>query len=167
MVDDRFDLKGFRQALKKQGARVSGKIDVMDTYFYSKTFQTYVFRHRIDKEIQHLTMKGLGGGSDARLEVNLHLDQGKGDQRAVVTAFLNQLANFQSLQIKKVVEPFYFPDCEVVYYTARCGGKSLRCVEFEAIQKTTLKRARDVIRTYAETFGFDPMRREHRSCSSF
>ena len=101
--------------------------------------------------------------SERRLEVNLDLGQHRGDQAETVERFLGVRNVFWRGMIQKDIEVFYYPDCEVVYYTARAGQREIRCVEFESLGESDLDDAREILRRYERITGFGDSVRETRS----
>jgi hypothetical protein len=136
---------------------------VRDGYYILEGDEGFIYRHRYDQELQHLTVKSIGGDAEERLEVNLDLGQHRGDQRAAVEKFLSVRGIAWTGTVHKDIEVFYFPDCEIVHYTAQGGGKTVQCVEFEALGAETLEAARATLRRYEEATGFGGAVRERRS----
>lgn len=161
LVSKRFDLPSFHRKMRALGSIKQTSIKVCDTYYFSAQFPGRIFRHRLDNEIQHLTMKSRGLASDARQEVNLKMLVE--DQSSAVSAFLAALGCFRKIKVHKEVEAFYFPDCEVVFYKARSGKKSVHCVEFEATRKKSLTKARQILNRYEMKAGFSEQKREKKS----
>lgn len=163
VVGPTFDAGKLRNRLRGLNCLKDFSVSVRDDYYWSSKFPTSILRHRFDEQLQQLTLKTRGLAADARTEVNLGLDHNGGDQRDGVGAFLGNLTDFQRVTIQKSVTIFLFRDCEICFYAAKCGRKKIRCVEFEAIRKTTLKAARDTIKKYEDAAGFGREKREGRS----
>lgn len=161
VVPVHFNRAAFRRKMTELGCLRRTKVDVCDTYYVSSSFPNKIFRHRLDKELQHLTVKARGIASDARLEVNLKL--AAGDQSSAIKAFVNTFGKFRSVLVKKKVEAYYFPECEIVYYTAKSGRRSISCVEFEATKKTSLHAARKILMIYESKAGFFKKKAENKS----
>jgi len=158
-----FDNAAFRDkilALKPTGR---SNVAVVDTYYTLTTDRGYIFRHRLDRELQQLTVKSFGGSTEARLEVNLDLDLGQGNQEERVAAFLQPFAAVRAGRIDKDVEAFYFTDCEVVYYRARSDSKAVACVEFEAKGYSDRAAASRTLSYYENLLGFSATPRAEQS----
>ena len=72
-----------------------------------------------------------------------------------VDAFVARQGVTWSGSLEKDLTVWYFPDCEVVHYLATTPGRSVRCVEFEAMGQTSLPAALAVIERYERATGFD------------
>ncbi len=162
VVDESFDPQAFGRRLTALGPERTTTQRVRDVYYLMAGEPEYVYRHRFDRELQHLSVKSLGGDTQVRLEVNLDLGQHKGDQKDAVERFLGVREIAWTGTLVKDIEVYYFVDCEVVYYEARAGERSLRCVEFEAVSQKSLDDAMRVIRGYREETGFGDATREKR-----
>ena len=158
-----FDLATFRQQLQRLQPHRTVVQQVRDRYYILNKDRGFIYRHRYDQELQHLTVKSIGGDAEERLEVNLHLGQHQGDQRDAVERFLAVRGIAWAGTIHKAIEVFYFPDCEIVYYAAQGGGKNVQCVEFESTQAETLEEARATLRRYECATGFGDTVRETQS----
>lgn len=158
VVDEGFDLAAFRRVWERQGPLSTTSLAVRDVY-YATHRPGYIYRHRYDRELQHLSVKSLEEDSEVRLEVNLDLGQHRGDQQATVEAFMATLGIVWRGEIAKQIEVFYFPDCEVVYYEATAGGRVVHCVELEAVGTRSVAEAREILERYARLAGFDPRNR--------
>ena len=137
--------------------------DVRDVYYISRKTPGFIYRHRYDKELQQLTVKSFGGDTERRTEINLELDQGRGDQGEAVREFLGIQGIEWQGTIHKKTEVFYLKDCEIACYEARRRGKTVRCVEFEARETSIALNAKKVLRYYENLFGFDEAEREKKS----
>jgi hypothetical protein len=153
---DDFDLAAFRRAALglSPGPLRTGESRVQDTYFVIARHDQLIFRHRHDAERQELTLKSRGGDTEVRLEVNMRLDQGAGNQVAQVAAFLRPFGISWQGTLIKDIQVFYYSDCEVVYYTARAGDRELRCVELEATHDGDLAAAQKTLAHYEAQLGF-------------
>jgi len=165
VVDDRFDLDRFRSTLEALHPTRVSSVDVLDTYYLlgGNRRGRFVIRHRYDPELHHLTLKTVETDPEVREEINLDLGHQHGDQSAAVNAFLEQLDVEWSGSLKKELNVWYFPDIEVVHYTASTDTAVVRCVEFEARRKDSLTAALDVLHRYERTTGFDAADRSHQS----
>ena len=159
VVGDDFDLAALRRTLLRHGPAKTTSLAVRDVYYATEHQPGYIYRHRYDRELQHLSVKSLEADAEIRLEVNLDLGQHRGDQQAAVEAFLATLGVAWRGEIHKQIEVFYFPDCEVVYYQASADSRSVRCVEFEAVHASSILAAKDVLEKYEKLAGFAHRRR--------
>jgi hypothetical protein len=165
IVDEQFDLSGFRDALASlQPARISS-IRVRDRYYLTEGGRRgrFVIRHRYDPELHHLTLKTVEADTEVRSEINLDLGHHAGDQRAVVDAFLDRLGVAWSGTLYKDLDVWRFPDIEVVHYRASTDARSIRCVEFEATRKPSLADALSTVQRYERATGFDVRERSRLS----
>jgi len=158
-----FPLDKFQRRALELAPEGESHVLVEDTYFILASTKTHIFRHRFDSEIQNLTVKSLTGDVDVRLEVNLDLDQGKGNQLDRVREFLRPLGIIQEIPLKKEVHAYYLKGCEAVYYKASGAQRSIFCVEFEATEKTTLESSKRIIAHYENEFGFNDIERASES----
>ena len=165
VVDDRFDLPHFRDAVAKLGPTRTSTVSVLDRYFLTEggRARRFLLRHRYDAELHHLTIKALGSDTEVRLEVNLDLGHHAGLQSAQVDAFMEQLGVTWRGTLNKELEVWYFPDCEVVYYQASTAARSVRCVEFEATRKDSLDEALAIVEGFERATGFAGAVRSHLS----
>ena len=172
VVGDDFDLEDFRARIRGLEPLETTALAVRDVYYLTAGRPGYIYRHRFDQELQHLTVKSLEADSEVRLEVNLDLGQHRGDQQQTVEAFLASLGVVWRGVIEKQIEVYYFPDCEIVYYQATAGSPegeaaqridSVRCVEFEAIRKPSVEDAVEILRRYQKRMGFEDRDRSHRT----
>ena len=81
-VPEEFDLEAFSQRVQSISSCEYQEVDVTDTYFVTDKTSGYIFRHRFDRELQHLTVKSIGSDNESRLEVNLDLGHERGNQKA-------------------------------------------------------------------------------------
>ena len=165
VVDDRFDLPRFCQAVTALGPTRTSKVSVQDRYFLTEggRARRFLVRHRYDAELHHLTIKSLETDSEVRTEVNLDLGHQAGPQAAQVDAFMAQLGVIWRGSLQKELEVWYFPDCEVVYYEATTASRSIRCVEFEATRKDSLNEALATVERFERATGFADASRSNRS----
>jgi len=159
VVGDDFDLEGFRTRMRSLRPAGTTALAVRDVYYWSQHHPQMVYRHRYDRELQHLSVKSLAGDPEVRLEVNLDLGQHRGDQQPAVEAFLATLDVSWRGEIRKQIEVYYFPDCEIVHYRASAGERSVACVELEAKRQTSTAGALEILGKYEQLTGFDPRRR--------
>lgn len=163
LVGPDFNQDAFTHALGSLSPVRQAKIKVRDTYFVLADKNRHVFRHRYDNEIQQLTVKSVETDTSVRTEVNIPIDQSKGDQKAAITEFMKILGCRWSGEIAKEIHVAYFEDCEIVFYKASNQTKSLCCVEFEAISAADVNHGIAVLNKYEKALGFNPLEREHRS----
>ncbi len=172
VIGDDFDLEDFRTRMRSLGPEKSTALAVRDVYYWSERHRQVVYRHRYDRELQHLSVKSLEKDTEVRVEVNLDLGQHRGDQQPAVEAFLDTLEITWRGEIEKQIEVYYFPDCEIVYYRGSPGGgqmgrtaeaESVACVEFEARRQDSIDDALEVLRRYEELTGFDARRRTSKT----
>lgn len=130
-------------------------VSVQDTYFVAQASPGVVYRHRVDEELQHLTVKSLEDNSEVRLEVNLDLGLHVGSQLDRVEAFLRPLKILWSGTIKKSVSAFYYDKVELVYYDAAFGNKKVSCIEIEAKNCSSIDAARNLISEYENLLQVD------------
>ncbi len=161
VVSADFDKKMFAQKVRALAPASETEVDVSDTYFVTKACPRHIFRHRIDKELHQLTVKSLEKNTENRLEVNL--DLAREEQKDEVEAFLSPLSIVWRGTIEKNVCAFYFERCEVVFYKASFAGKSVYCVEFEAVACKTVEEAMSVLEQYENKLGFDSLSRTNAS----
>ena len=84
-------------------------------------------------------------------------------EAAEVDAFAGRLGVVWRGELQKSLEVWYFADCEVVYYTATSDGRTVRCVEFEAVRQVSVTDALAVIARYEQATGFDAATRSRQS----
>ncbi len=154
-----FDLEVFRSRLDALKPARHVTLRVRDRYFITETGRArgFVVRHRFDRELHQLTLKAVVEDAEVREEINL--DLAAGDQQAQVDAFVGALGVVWEDSLWKDLEVWHFEDCEVVYYTASAEGRSVRCVEFEAIHKDSLEDALAVLSRYESNAGFGAAKR--------
>ena len=165
VVGDQFDREGFRRSVVALGPTRAESIHVKDRYYLTEggRARRFLFRHRYDTELHHLTIKALESDTEVRLEVNLDLGHHAGSQEAQVAAFVAQLGVLWRGTLHKELEVWYFPDCEVVYYEASAASRAVRCVEFEATQKHLLKGALETVERFERATGFEGISRSRLS----
>ncbi len=163
VVGDDFDLEEFRVAMRDLGPTETTALAVRDVYYWSERRPRIVFRHRYDRELQHLSVKSLGDDPQVRLEVNLDLGQHRGDQQPAVEAFLEAAGISWRGEVAKEIEVYYFPDCEIVHYRGSAGDRSVACVEIEAREHASIEDALAVLARYERLIGFEGRRREART----
>lgn len=156
LVDDRFDLAAFDHTLRRMGPDRTTSVQVRDQYYLTDTGQTegFLIRHRFDPELHHLTLKAVETDPEARAEINLDLGHHAGDQQAAVDAFLDRLGVRWRGTLRKDLAVWQFHDIEVVHYEATSETRTIRCVEFEATHKPSLKDALAVVHRYEQATGF-------------
>jgi len=165
IVDEQFDLLRFRQAVEDLGPTRTSTIGVEDRYFLTEggRARRFLMRHRYDAELHHLTIKSLESDTEVRVEVNLDLGHQAGQQASQVDAFMNLLGVVWSGSLRKELEVWYFPDCEVVYYQASTASRSVSCVEFEARGKDSLEEALATVERFERVTGFSGAARSRLS----
>lgn len=156
-------LQSFLELVTALVPKLSNEITVEDRYYVTKALAGHVYRHRIDVEIQHLTVKSLEKDSAVRLEVNLDLGLHKGDQADAVEAFLRPLGISWKGVLHKQVKVFYFDDAEIVHYVATYKGRRISCVEIEAKKATDIDSALAIIDSYTERLNLDRSYRSDKS----
>ena len=94
VVDERFDVPRFRDALARMTPTRTTSVRVRDRYYLTEggRGRRFVIRHRYDAELHHLTLKTFEADTEVRAEINLDLGHHAGDQQAQVEAFLSHLA---------------------------------------------------------------------------
>jgi hypothetical protein len=165
IVDEQFDLPGFRQAVAALGPTRTSTVRVQDRYFLTEggRARRFLVRHRYDAELHHLTIKALESDPEVRDEVNLDLGHHAGPQAAQVDAFMDRFGVIWRGTLHKELEVWCFPDCEVVYYQAATPSRSVRCVEFEAKGRGSLEEALATIDRFERATGFAGASRSRRS----
>lgn len=154
LVDATFDREAFCARVEALQPKDRSSVAVRDTYYVLEGRWGYVYRHRLDAELQQLTVKSLEDDPENRLEVNLDLTLGHGDQSHRVNAFLSSIGVSWSGTVHKQVDAFYFDGCEIVFYTASFDGRSFRCVEFEAVDAENLASALEILDYFEQRLGF-------------
>lgn len=164
-VADDVDLDEFRRNLAALGPVRTNTIQVRDRYYLTEAGRDrrFLLRHRLDEEIQQLTIKSLEDDTEMRDEVNLNLGHHAGDQSLAVDAFVERLGVCWTGTIAKDIAVWYFDDCEVVHYRATAGAAAVCCVEFEATRRESLSDALAVIERFERATGFDRATRVHLS----
>jgi hypothetical protein len=165
VVDDRFDLARFQKALADLRPVRTVAVRVRDRYFLTEAGRArrFVIRHRYDSELHQLTLKNVGVDAEVRTEINLELGSRTGDQAAAVDAFLSHMGIAWQGTIEKDLQAWYLPDCEIVYYEAFTGTRSVRCIEFESLRNESLEGARALLAKYERATGFDGAVRSRES----
>jgi hypothetical protein len=165
IVSDGFDLARFRQTLDALGPTRTNSIRVRDRYYLTEggAARGFVLRHRLDAELQQLTIKSLEPDTEVRSEVNLDLGRHAGDQTAQVESFVERLGLAWSGTIHKDVDVWYYPECEVVHYVATTDSLRIACVEFEATQKDSMQSALATLDRFERATGFFGQPRSHVS----
>lgn len=159
LVTSEYDVNFLIKKLNELKPRKITDVDVSDTYFISSLSPKVVLRHRIDKELQQLTIKSFGNSTEVRQEVNLDLGDHKGDQFANAKAFCKALGFSWHGSLRKAVKAFYFDDCEVVFYTATAADRRFNCLELEAVDPKSLDSALRTLKKYETYLGLNPSRR--------
>ena len=165
VVDDRFDVAGFGRSLDALGPTRRKSLRVCDRYFLTTDGRArrYVIRHRLDTEIQQLTIKSLAADPEVRDEITLDLGHHAGAQDAQVEAFVARMGVSWSGAIEKDLHVWYFPDCEVVHYVASSDTRTVGCVEFEATTKRSVPEALAIVERYERATGFNAATRSRQS----
>ncbi len=163
VVGDDFDLTGFRARMRELGPDRTTALAVRDVYYWSEHHPGVIYRHRFDRELQHLSVKSLEPDTEVRVEVNLDLGQHRGDQQPAVEAFLDTLEIAWRGQIDKQIEVYYFPDCEIVHYRGTAASRSVACVELEARGHGSIDGALEILKRYEVLTGFDARRRTSKT----
>ena len=156
IVSDAFDLARFRQTLDALGPTRTNSIRVRDRYYLTAdgAERGVVLRHRLDAELQQLTIKSLEADTEVRTEVNLDLGTHAGDQTAQVESFVERLGLAWSGTIYKDVNVWYYPECEVVHYVATTDSLRITCVEFEVTKKDSMPSALATLDRFERATGF-------------
>ncbi len=165
LVDSSFDRLLFeKKILALNFLEKKTKITVDDTYIVTAAYPRYIYRHRIDAELQQLSLKSMGEDSETRVEVNLNLlPQSTGNQLENALAFLQGQQIRGVYPLRKKVWAYYFPDMEIVYYEASYKEKTLNCVEFESKYQGTQRESINAIERYEKLLDFHPTSRSHKS----
>ena len=163
VVDPDFDVDGFGRVLAALGPTRQTSVRVDDRYFLTADgrAQRYIIRHRFDAELHELTIKSVSDDPEVRDEISLDLGRDAGDQAAAVDAFVARLGAVWTGTLQKDIRVWYFPDCEVVHYVASGGGRTVRCVEFEAKSPASVSAGLTVLARYEQATGFDRATRSH------
>lgn len=162
VVPPEFDLDAFRRSLELVGHSRHFRVLVRDRYYLTNdgVRGRYILRHRHDRVLQQLTIKSLEADAAIRDEINLDLGHHAGDQADVAEAFARRMGLMWSGTIIKDLNVWEFCDCEVVHYAASAGARKVDCVEFEAIDQTSLETALAVLARYERATGFEGAVRE-------
>lgn len=163
IVGPDFDRDKFAKNLANLSPTRQAKVSVRDTYFVLAHDNKHVFRHRFDNEIQQLTVKSVEGDAAVRLEINLPIDQSKGDQKAAVNEFMKVLGCLWQGDLAKDIEVAYFEDCEIVLYRASNKSETIYCIEFEAIDPKSVDEGLAVLSKFERALGFESKDRDRRS----
>ncbi len=157
VVEPHFDVEAFGEALKRLTPTRRTSVLVQDRYFLTEDgfARRYVIRHRFDAEIHQLTLKALTADPEVRDEITLDLGHHAGDQVAQVDAFVTRMGVRWHGTVQKDLRVWYFPDCEVVHYTASAGTRTVQCVEFEATTRASVPEALAIVARYEQATGFD------------
>jgi adenylate cyclase class IV len=163
IVGPEFNSEDFFQRVRKLIPIRTSKINVKDTYYVLNAHPRHIFRHRFDSEIQQLTIKSVEADAAIRTEINLPIDQSRGDQKLAVEAFMKALGCTWSGQIQKQIDVAYFEDCEIVFYRAVGQSAEIYCVEFEAINPASINAGLAILEKYESALGFATRHRESKS----
>ena len=155
IVDASFELKEFAATVMALGPIKEKSLQVLDTYYLPHSNPDFIYRHRIDEEIQQLTIKSRGKENEVRTEINLELGANPSQESAII-AWMKLVGTSEGYPIEKAIWVFEFQDCEIVHYEARQGDKSVACVEFEAIGASSEEEAIATLNRYENQLGFDP-----------
>ena len=117
VVDADFDREALFVACRALNPEREKALTVTDTYYVPPGQANRIYRHRIDLEIQQLTLKSRGGDNEVRTEINLDLGAAR-SQADAVEAWMGVIGALPGYGIVKEIRVFDFPDCEVVYYEA-------------------------------------------------
>ncbi|MGB1076552.1 MAG: CYTH domain-containing protein [Flavobacteriales bacterium] len=154
IVSDAFNADVFDAACRDLKPKHDKSLRVRDTYYVLENRSDVVLRHRLDAEIQQLTLKTREVDSEVRVEVNLALDNGI-DQTDAVQNLLKHMGVAATYDIEKDIQVFEFDDCEIVRYRASHAGREVFCVEFEAVGCANVEVALSVLHGYETQLGFD------------
>ncbi len=164
VIDAEFDQEHFFAQVDRLGPITTADAKVDETYFLLEATPNLVYRHRYDEKHQDLTYKTFKQGDiEVRQEVRLALDLKSGNQKERVVAFLAPLGIHWQSELKKTLRVFKFSDCEVVYYVARTTEKVVTCVEFEALDASSVESALSTLARYEQLLGFADKQRSKRS----
>jgi adenylate cyclase class IV len=163
VVDKGFDTEGFLKRVSSLSPNRQARVRVRDIYYVVARDHSRIFRHRFDNEIQQLTVKSWGPDAAVRTEINIPIDQSKGDQKIAIQRFMQELGASWSAEITKDIDVSYFDDCEIVYYRAVGRDGAVTCVEFEAIRPASVEMGLETLSQYEQKLGFDAKHREVKS----
>jgi len=156
------DLSTFEAGCKSLDPIVDKELEVNDSYYILSGREDVVLRHRLDAEIQQLTLKTRESDSEVRTEVNLALDNAS-DQTEAIRAFLAHFPIAATYSIQKFIRVFEYPDCEIVRYRAEYNGRVVHCVEFEAVGASDVQSALAVLTHYEAALGFEARERTQKN----
>jgi len=157
IVDEGFDAAALGRRLEAIGPSRRTALLVRDRYFQmvGRGGRPHVIRHRFDAELHHLTVKSIANDPEVRDEVSIDLGHHMGAQEAQVEAFVLQVGAAPVGVIDKQINVWSFPQCEVVYYVASNGTRSVGCVEFEAMHAVSVPEALAILERFERATGFD------------
>ena len=159
VVDAGYDREALFAACRALNPEREKALTVADTYYVPPGQSKRIYRHRIDKEIQQLTLKSRGGDNEVRTEINLDLGAAS-SQADAVEAWMDVIGALPGYGIVKEIRVFDFPDCEVVYYEATHKSLRVCCVEFEAKYAGSEEEGLATLQRYERRLGFDANERE-------
>lgn len=159
VVDEGFDREALFAECRAMEPEREKALTVTDTYYVPPGQANRIYRHRIDKEIQQLTLKSRGGDNEVRTEINLDLGAAR-SQADAVEAWMGVIGALPGYGIVKGIRVFDFPDCEVVYYEATHKSMRVCCVEFEAKYAESEVEGLATLQRYEQRLGFDANDRE-------
>ena len=151
---EEFDRSRFFAQMQGLQPNSTTEQEVNDHYFLANKVPGFVYRHRYDSELQHLTLKSWEKSSQIRTEINLDLGQHKGNQAETVEAFLGVLDVFFDAPIKKEIKVFHFDKVEAVYYRASYLERVIDCIEFEAVSYDSVEEAEQTLSAFEAQAGF-------------
>ncbi len=163
VVPANFNRDAFLKKVSDLSPNRQARAKVRDTYFVLAHDNQHVYRHRFDNEIQQLTVKSIEHDAAVRTEINIPIDQSKGDQRPAILEFMNTLGCRWSGDLAKEIHVAYFHDCEIVFYRAVNQGKEVYCIEFEAVNPGSIEEGLNVLKKYEVALGFVANDRESKS----
>lgn len=163
VVPANFNRDAFLKKVSDLSPNRQARAKVRDTYFVLAHDNQHVYRHRFDNEIQQLTVKSIEHDAAVRTEINIPIDQSKGDQRPAIAEFMKALGCSWSGELAKDIQVAYFPDCEIVFYRAVNRDKTVCCVEFEAVNPGSVAEGLSVLAKYESILGFKVEERETKS----
>lgn len=154
IVPSTYDVEALTSRVEAMGPSRRVDLRVRDRYFITEAGRAwgFILRHRHDRELHELTLKSVTRDAEVRDEINLKLRPV--DQDATVDAFVRAQRPIWQGVLWKDIRVWHFPECEVVYYRASTDGRSIDCVEFEAVHQTTLDAALAVMARFEDAAGF-------------
>ena len=158
VVDARFDRERFFESCRDLNPEGEKALEVLDTYYVPAQSTDHIYRHRLDKEIQQLTLKSREKDNEIRTEINLELGVHR-SQGDAVSAWMRAVGAGPGQIIEKSIRVFDYADCEIVYYEAAHDGRQVNCVEFEAKHAANEAAGLLILQRYEEKLGFDPLQR--------